>query len=135
MFGSLRAIALVSGIYDLSLGAGLLLAPGAMASLFGIPPPSPPLLADLLGLFALSVAACYWLPWRDPSRWSPLLWILGPLLKGGGAILFIADHFLRHSPSAFLLFALTDGMLAAWTAAVLLTRHRREIPHPIDSGS
>jgi len=52
-------------------------------------------------LFALSVAACYWLPWRDPSRWSPLLWILGPLLKGGGAILFIADHFLRHSLPPF----------------------------------
>ncbi len=40
---------------------------------------------------------------------------MGPLLKGGGSLLFVADHFLRGSPDAFLLFALTDGTLALWT--------------------
>ncbi len=40
---------------------------------------------------------------------------MGPLLKGGGSLLFVADHVLRGSPDVFLLFALTDGTLAVWT--------------------
>ena len=112
-------VCIISLLYDLALGLGLLLFAGPMASRFDAPPPSPPLLADLLGLFALAVAACYLLPLKDPVRWSPLLWVLGPLLKGGGALLFIADHFLRGSPAAFLAFALSDGALALWTAAAL----------------
>lgn len=119
MFGSLRAIAAVSMLYDLALGLGMLLFAGPMASLFGAPPPSPPILANLLGLFALAVAACYLLPLKDPARWAPLLWVLGPVLKGGGALLFVADHFLRGSPAGFLLFAFTDGALALWTGVVL----------------
>jgi hypothetical protein len=119
MTRSLRAVALVSLLYDAVLAAGLLLAPGPMAAAFGAAPPSPPLFGDLLGLFALTVAASYALPLRDPVRYAPLLWVLGPLLKGGGALLFVLDHFLRHSPAAFLLFAATDGALALWTGLAL----------------
>jgi hypothetical protein len=125
MFISLRPVAFVSMLYDLALGVGLLVFPHTVASLFGSVPPSPPVLANLLGLFALAVAACYLLPLRDPARWGPLLWVLGPLLKGGGAFLFIADHLLRGSPSSFLLFALTDGALALWTAMALLRVRRK----------
>jgi hypothetical protein len=115
MFRSLRAVCIVSLLYDLALGLGLLLFAGPMASLFGLVPPSPPILADLLGLFALAVAAGYAFPLMDPTRFHPLLWVLGPLLKGGGVLLFVADHFLRGSPSPFLLFAAMDGALALWT--------------------
>ena len=38
---------------------------------------------------------------------------MGPFLKGLGAVLFVADHFLRGSPDSFLVFAPCDGLLAA----------------------
>ena len=111
----LKAVALVSMVYDLCLGIGLLAAPGAVAGAFGVPPVSPPLFANLTGLFALSTGLCYTLILKDPARWKSLLWILGPVLKGGGALLFLADHFLRHSPPVFLIFCAIDGALALWT--------------------
>ena len=43
------------------------------------------------------------------------------LLKGAGALTFIVDYVLRHSPPAFLLFAVSDGTLALLTLWVLLT--------------
>ena len=46
---------------------------------------------------------------------------MGPLLKGAGALAFVADHVLRHSPPAFLLFAASDGALALLTLWALLT--------------
>jgi len=115
----LRAVARVSLIYDFMLGAALLTASGTLARAVGTPPPTPPLLVDLLGLFAFSVGLCYLLPLRDPVRWRPLLWILGPILKGGGCLLFLADHFIRRSPGAFLAFGVLDGFLALWTAWAL----------------
>jgi len=115
----LRFLVLVSMIYDFLLGAALLTASGAMARTFGAAPPAPPILADLLGLFAFSVGLCYLLPLRNPVRWRPLLWILGPVLKGGGCLLFLVDHVARRSPDAFLAFGVLDGLLALWTAWVL----------------
>ena len=111
----LRTVALMSMIYDVLLGVVFLAAPDAAARAFGIPPVTPPLIPNLTGLFALGVGLCYILPLKDPARWRSLLWILGPILKGGGALLFLADHLFRHSPSSFLLFCGTDGILAAWT--------------------
>jgi hypothetical protein len=43
------------------------------------------------------------------------------VLKGAGATAFLLDHFLRGSPTSFLLFAACDGALALWTV-VALTR-------------
>jgi hypothetical protein len=45
---------------------------------------------------------------------------MGPLLKGGGAALFVIDYLLRGSPASFLLFAAADGTLAAWTLWALI---------------
>ena len=115
MFRSLRAVAIISMIYDLLLGVLLLAAPDAAARAFGSAPVQPPLFANLTGLFALSIALCYGFVLRDIAFRRDLLWVLGPLLKGGGALLFVADHFMRGSPSAFLLFAFTDAALALWT--------------------
>ena len=44
---------------------------------------------------------------------------MGPLLKGGGALVFILDYIFRHSPASFLVFAASDGALALITLAVL----------------
>ena len=118
----LATVAAVSGLYDLLVGALLLLVPGTLASLFGVPPASPPLFANLTGLFLLAVGAGYWYPFRDPERYRGYLWVMGPLLKGSGAALFVFDYVHRGSPASFLLFAASDGTLALWTWWALSTR-------------
>ncbi len=120
----LRAVAAVSGLYDLVVGALLLGARDAFASLFDVPPANPPIFSDLNALFLLAVGAGYWLPWRDPQRYRGYLWVMGPVLKGGGAALFLVDYLYRGSPASFLLFAASDGSLALWTLYALLRVRR-----------
>ena len=82
--------------------------------------------ADLNGIFLLAVGIGYWLPYRDPARYRGYLWVMGPLLKGAGALAFVLDYVLRGSPRMFLLFAASDGTLALITlAALLASRSRR----------
>jgi len=121
----LSRIAAVSGLYDTIVGALLLCVPGWLASTFGVPPASPRIFSDLNALFLLAVGAGYYFPWRDPSRYRGYLWVMGPLLKGAGAIAFVLDYFLRGSPASFLLFAASDGTLALVTLYALLSGERR----------
>ena len=123
--GPLRAIALVSLVYDALLGVALLAGRGLLVQLFGVPEPAPAIHADLNGLFALAIAAGYLLPYRDPERYRGYLWVMGPMLKGAGAALFVADHLLRGSPASYLLFAAGDGTLALVTLWGLLTTRKR----------
>ena len=121
----LRPIAAISGFYDAAIGLFLLVAADRFAALFGVAAPQPPIFADLNGLFLVAVGAGYYFPYRDPggARWY--LWIMGPVLKGGGAAAFLLDYFLRgHSPASFLLFALSDGALALWTLLALVASER-----------
>jgi hypothetical protein len=116
----LSLVAAVSAVYDVLLGALLLGGRDTLARLTGLPLPLPPIHADLNGLFLLAVGIGYVLPWRDPVRYRAYLWIMGPLLKGAGAAAFMADHLLRGSPAALLLFAATDGTLALVTLVALM---------------
>lgn len=117
----LSAIAAISGLYDCVVGAFLLLAADRLASWFGVPPASPPIFSDLNGLFLVAVGAGYALPWRDPQRYRGYLWVMGPLLKGAGALLFVLHYLRGNSPASFLLFALSDGTLALLTLWALLS--------------
>ena len=94
-----------------------------LVQVFNVPPPEPPIHADLNGLFLLSVAAGYLIPYREPrsAGGRAYLWIMGPLLKGAGAAAFVIDYYVRHSPSSFLLFAVSDGTLALITLWALAT--------------
>jgi len=122
-----RTIAAASGIYDTLVGVMMLAGRPLMAQLFGVALPEPPIHADLNGLFLLSIAAGYLIPYRAPD--SPggraYLWIMGPLLKGTGALAFIADYYIRHSPASFLLFAVSDGTMALLTLWALTAGTRR----------
>ena len=91
-----------------------------LASLFGVPPASPPIFSDLNALFLIAVGLGYYYPWREPQRYRGYMWIMGPFLKGGGAIAFVLDYFYRASPPSFLLFAISDGTLALVTLWALL---------------
>jgi hypothetical protein len=117
----LSAVAAISGLYDLFVGAFLLLAPGQLAALFGVPPANPPIFANLNALFLMAVGAGYAMPWRDPERYRGYMWAMGPGLKGAGAVTFVVDYLLRDSPRSFLLFAASDGALALLTLAALLS--------------
>jgi hypothetical protein len=116
----LSLIAGISGLYDGVVGALLLCAPTWLAGAFGVPAASPRIFSDLNGLFLLAVGVGYYLPWRDPARYRGYLWVMGPFLKGAGAVTFLIDHFLRGSPRSFLLFAASDGLLAAVTLFALM---------------
>ena len=97
-----------------------------LAQLFAVSLPTPPIHADLNGIFLLAIAAGYLIPYRDPQSAGgrAYLWIMGPLLKGAGAAAFVLDYVIRHSPRSFLLFAVSDGTLALAHArgAALLRR-------------
>jgi hypothetical protein len=116
----LSRIAGISGLYDAVVGALLLCAPAWLAAAFGVPAASPRIFSDLNGLFLLAVGAGYYLPWRDPARYRGYLWVMGPFLKGAGAVAFLVDHFLRGSSRSFLLFAASDGLLALLTLYALM---------------
>lgn len=121
-----RAIAAVSGTYDALVGAAMLAGRPLLAAIFGVPLPQPPIFADLNGVFLLSVALGYVIPYRDPDSTGgrAYLWAMGPFLKGLGALTFVADHLVRHSPRSFLLFAATDGTLAVLTLWTLISTSR-----------
>ena len=120
-----RPVAAVSGIYDGAIGLFLLLAADRFAALFGVAPAQPPIFSDLNGIFLLSVGIGYYWPYRDPvaARWY--LWVMGVGLKSAGAIAFLLDYFVRHSPKSFLLFSASDGTLAILTLVALLSRNRQ----------
>jgi hypothetical protein len=120
----LPRIAAISGLYDVVVGALLLFWGDVLASTFGVPPASPPIFSNLNGLFLLAVGAGYYLPWREPDRYRGYMWVMGPLLKGGGAALFIFDYLYRGSPTSFLLFAASDGVLGLLTLWALLRAPR-----------
>ena len=116
----LLGVVVVSGIYDVLLGGALLFALDEVRQLFGTEPPRFPIHANLNGLFALAVGLGYFAILRnlEANRWY--IWIMGPVLKGGGALLFVLDFLLRDSPPLFLAFAASDGVLAAVTAVALV---------------
>ena len=116
----LRALALVSGVYDLALALPLLLAAEATARMMGAAEPQPLVNAQLNGLFTLTLALGYFWAAGDVKARRGYLWIAGVFAKGLGAALFVADHLAGRSPLSFLLFAVTDGTLALVTLALLL---------------
>ena len=122
---SLRALALVSGAYDLLLGVSMLAAAPQLARVFGAPAPVPLVNAWLNGVFTLTLAGGYFWAARDVSARRGYLWWAGVFAKAVGALVFLVDHFVNASPSAYLLFVVTDGTLALLTLALLVRQPQR----------
>jgi hypothetical protein len=124
----LQVVAAVSAVYDALVGVLLLLGRPLLAQIFSVPLPQPPIHADLNGVFLLAIAAGYLIPYRDPDSAGgrAYMWVMGPMLKGAGAIAFLLDRFLRQSPASFLLFAASDGALALLTFWALTNKANRD---------
>ncbi len=121
---TLRALAILSGLYDLALGAAMLTGAKEVARLAGAPIPLPLVHAQLNGLFALTLGLGYlWCAGDVPSR-RGYLWIAGVLARGLGAALLVWDHYTVGSPRSFLLFAATNGALALLTMVLLFSRNK-----------
>ncbi len=111
-------------MYDVAIGLALLFGREWLAQTFGVSSPQPPIFVELNSVFLIAVGVGYLLPYARPENYRGYLWIMGPLLKGGGAFAFIADHYAHASPRTFLLFAASDGAVALVTLwALLTTRH------------
>ena len=122
---ALKAIAGVSFFYDVGVGLFLSFGRGLLVDWFGVAPPQPPIHADLNAVFVTIVGLGYVLPYRDPDRYRAYLWLMGPLLKGIGALVFVLDYAVRGSPRSFLLFAVSDGVLALITLIALVQTTNR----------
>ena len=116
---ALRALALISGVYDVALAVPMLLFAPAVASMMGAPPPVPLINAQLNGVFTLTLGVGYFWAARDVEARRGYLWMAGVLAKGLGAALFLLDHYQHQSPASFLLFVITDGTLAVLTGMLL----------------
>ena len=123
----IRTIAVVSLVYDASIGVAMIAGRPLLSRLFEVPLPQPPIHADLNGVFLLAVAVGYLIPYQEPysTGGRGYLWTMGPLLKGLGSAAFLIDYFVRHSPASFLIFAAGDGTMAALTLWALLTDRPR----------
>ena len=117
---ALRAVALLSGAYDFVAGAALLLARPLVSRLFDIPLPHPPIYGELNAIFLMAVGLGYAMPFRDPEGGRAYLWVMGPFLKGAGAVALLLAYLVRHAPRSLLLFAAGDGALALLTLWALL---------------
>ena len=118
----MKALALVSGAYDLLLGLPLLLAAPQVARAFGAPAPQPLVNAQLNGVFTVTLALGYFWASFDPQARRGYFWVAGVFAKALGAALFVFDHLTQGSPRSFLVFAASDGTLALVTLALLLRR-------------
>lgn len=121
----LRAVAAISLVYDVGVGLTLFFFRDLLQVWFGVPAPTPPIHVDLNAIFVTSVGIGYLLPYRDPVRYRAYMWIFGVGLKTAGAVAFLLDYAMRGSPASFLLFAASDGTLAALTLIALTKRNRR----------
>jgi hypothetical protein len=121
----LRIIALISAIYDISVGVTLVFFRDRLQTWLGVAAPGPPIHVDLNAIFVTVVGIGFVLPLLDPDRYRAYLWLFGTLLKGAGAAVFVWDYLARSSPASYLLFAVSDGTLAVVTLLVLLRAGRR----------
>jgi hypothetical protein len=124
-----KTIAAISLVYDISVGIALSLFRQQFQDIFGVDAAQPPIHVDLNALFVTCVGIGYILPYRDPVRYRGYMWIFGVLLKFGGAAAFTADYLLRGSPASFLIFAASDGTLAALSLAALLRSKAARVPN------
>jgi len=108
------ASVLAFGIYLMTLGTGLLLAPNVMLALFGRPPTSEPWLR-VVGLVAL-VLGTYYVAAARAGVAAFFGWTVKGRLFGAAVLAVLVAKGI--APAFVLLMAAADAAGAAWTAVV-----------------
>jgi hypothetical protein len=116
----LRWLATVSGLYDFLAGVVLVTASLTVDRIGDVPLSTPPVYSTLNGIFLIAVGLGYLIPYQDPQRGRAYLWVMGPFLKGAGALTFLLYYFARPSSASLLLFAAGDAALALVTVWALI---------------
>jgi len=119
---SVRSVSALSMTYDVLLGIALLFFQREVISWWGLPFPNYPVNSNLNGLFALAIGIGYLAPYRSPDNHRWYVWLMGVGLKGVGPLVFLYDYVVRHGPTFFLWFAVSDGALALASLAALLRK-------------
>ena len=106
-----RWVAALSGVYDLLAGVALVAGTLTVDRIAGVPLSTPPVYSTLNGVFLIAVGFGYLIPYRDPRHGRTYLWIMGPCLKGAGALTFLLYYLTRLSPGSPICEVECDGDL------------------------
>ncbi|TDI30564.1 MAG: hypothetical protein E2P03_08820 [Acidobacteria bacterium] len=119
----------VGALYDLAFGLGILLAPGPLAGVLGLPLPPDQLYLRFLSVFLFGLALYYLLPAVDPERFRPVVWVAVAVRIMG--FLFMATAWIFFSrPGIFLLLGAVDLAFAMAHGAGLLATRERHVTTP-----
>lgn len=122
---------LAAATYNLAWGALNVLAPGAIFTALGIPPPTYMPLWQVVGMFVLLYGLAYWWAARDPLRHRHLV-AIGLLGKVGGPLGFAWSLATGGLPLSFGVVVLLNDVVwwpalggCVWQAAGGLSGLRR----------
>ena len=118
----------VGAVYDIAFGLGILLAPGTLAGVLGLPMPQDQLYLRFLSVFLFGLALYYLLPAVDPERFRPVVWV-AVAVRAMGFLFMAAAWSLFSRPGIFLLLGAADLAFAlAHGAGLLMTREHHVSP-------
>jgi hypothetical protein len=112
---------LVAGAaYDIAFGLGILLMPGRLAGMLGIPMPADELYLRFLAIFLFGLALYYLLAASDPVAYRALAWV-AVLVRVMGFVFLAGAVAAFGRPPVFLLLAAGDLAFALAHLAGLRT--------------
>lgn len=128
--GFLQGTLLLGAVYDVAFGVGILLMPGRLAGMLGLPLPDDQLYLRFISVFLVGLALVYLLPAVEPGRFRPVIWVAVVIRTLGFVFLASAVAFFGRPP-VFLLLAFGDGLFAlAHLAGLLLSPARQTASRP-----
>ena len=125
----LQMTLLVGAAYDIAFGLGILLAPGPLAGLLGLPMPQDQFYLRFLSVFLFGLALYYLLPAAAPERFRPVVWV-AVVVRAMGFLFLAAAWVFFTRPGIFLLLGAADLAFALAHGAGLLATRKRSIPAP-----
>ena len=115
---------LMGAVYDIAFGLGILLAPGPLAGVLGLPMPQDQLYLRFLSVFLFGLALYYLLPAVNPETFRPVIWV-AVVVRTMGFLFMAAAWSFFSRPGIFLLLGVADLAFAlAHGAGLLATRER-----------
>ena len=114
-----RALFPAAAVFNLAVGAPLLLAPLLVYRIAGMAAPASLMEARLVGLFVILFGAVYWIIGQRDGRDAPLL-MVGIVGKAGAFALTLGPWLAGQVPGMFPLLGCVDLVFGALFLSVLL---------------